>query len=168
MVMVALSLVLIIILLLRKRVSIYGSITLGLVAFTALFLLDIAVIVRLSGARVPNPGINLGAEYRRLINGGERFWFLALFNVGVFAPLGFFLSEYLSEVRISGFKKQIGYVALCGLGMSICIEGLQLILRVGFFELSDLVLNTFGAVVGASLSAIARLVFGKRSMRFRK
>ena len=45
-----------------------------------------------------------------------------------------------------------------GLSLSLCIESLQLLLRVGFFELTDLVMNTLGAFVGALISAGVRKV----------
>ena len=50
----------------------------------------------------------------------------------------------------------------------MCIECLQLVLRVVFFEVTDLVMNTVGAGVGAGLAAGMRGMGGKRSSSERK
>ena len=55
------------------------------------------------------------------------------------------------------------YSTLAGFGLSLCIECLQLLLRVGFFELTDLVMNTLGAFVGVLISTGLRKVVGERS-----
>ena len=53
-------------------------------------------------------------------------------------------------------------MTLAGFGLSLTIECLQLLLHVGFFELTDLVMNTLGAFVGALISAGLRKVVGER------
>lgn len=50
-------------------------------------------------------------------------------------------------------------MTLAGFGLSLTIECLQLLLHVGFFELTDLVMNTVGAFVGALVAVILRKVF---------
>ena len=52
-----------------------------------------------------------------------------------------------------------GRVALAANGLSLCIESLQLILRLGVFEVTDLVLNTLGGFVGALISVGLRRIF---------
>ena len=39
-------------------------------------------------------------------------------------------------------------MTLAAFGLSLCIECLQLVLHVGFFEVTDLVMNTVGGGVG--------------------
>ena len=91
-----------------------------------------------------------------------------LANVVVFVPFGFFLSEFLSMTKRFGTssafsaRRRIGLVALAAFGLSLCIESLQLILRLGVFEITDLVLNTLGGIVGALMSAGVRKVVGER------
>ena len=53
----------------------------------------------------------------------------------------------------------IGYVALAGFCFSLCVESLQIILRVGVFDLTDLLMNTLGAFVGGSMAMIGRALF---------
>ena len=46
-------------------------------------------------------------------------------------------------------------------GLSLCIECLQLLLRVGVFKLTDLVMNTLGAFGRALISVGLRKVVGE-------
>ena len=73
-------------------------------------------------------------------------------NIAAFVPFGLFLGEFLSEVLAVADRRRIWIVALCAFGLSLCIEGLQLVLKVGVFEVTDLVLNTVGGAVGAWMS----------------
>lgn len=156
-----LSLMWTVILLARKRYSVYGSLTLGITVFVGLIILDTAVLIRFGGSLTHQAGLNIVAEYRRLLHGGDSRRIEMLSNVAVFVPFGFFLSEFLSSAKWFSIRRRIGLVALCAFGLSLCIEGLQLAFRLGVFEVTDLVLNTVGAVIGASLSAFGRKVLGR-------
>ena len=57
--------------------------------------------------------------------------------------------EWLASSNRTGSWRRVGLVTLAAFGLSLCIECLQLLLKVGFFELTDLVVNTLGAFVGA-------------------
>lgn len=59
-------------------------------------------------------------------------------------------------------RHQIGRVALTAFGLLLRIESLQLILRLGVFEITDWVLNTLGGFVRASISVGLREVVGER------
>lgn len=63
-------------------------------------------------------------------------------NVVVFMPLGFFLPI--------SFKKMDGYkmVLFLTFGSSLAAESLQRFLRVGSFDVDDIILNTIGGVLG--------------------
>ena len=97
------------------------------------------------------------------MDGGVGRWTEMLANVAVFVPFGFFLSEFLSTTRRYSAWCQIGPVALAAFVLSLCIESLQLIFRLGVFEITDLLLNTLGGVVGALMSAGVRKVVGERN-----
>lgn len=157
------SLALTIFLFIRKRHSTYGAICLGLTAFLGLFLLDTAVGIRWGDGVKHMTGFSLPAEYHRIIHGGSVRWTEMLANVAVFVPFGFFLSEFLSTTKRFASRCQIGRVALAAFGLSLCIECLQLIFRLGVFEITDLVLNTLGGFVGALMSVGVRKVVGERS-----
>ncbi len=161
-VMVVVSLALTVILLIRKKCSVYGAIALGLAVFTGLVLLDAAVAIRWNDGVTHSTGFNPATEIHHFLYGGMVRWTEMFANIAVFVPFGFFLSEFLSTTKRFVSKCQIGLVALAAFGLSLCIESLQLIFRLGVFEITDLVLNTLGGVVGALMSAGLRKVVGER------
>ncbi len=155
------SLALTVVLLIRKMHSSYCAICFGLTVFFGLFLLDTAVGIRWGDGAKLLTGFSLSAELHRFLYGGMIRWTEMLANVAVFVPFGFFLSEFLSTTRRYSARRQIGRVALAAFVLSLCIESLQLIFRLGVFEITDLVLNTLGGFVGALMSVGVRKVVGE-------
>lgn len=80
-------------------------------------------------------------EYRKLI-GFEDFFVNILGNVLAFAPFGFLLplldEKYRSLIRI----------ILLSMLFSICVEVMQLLLKVGIFDVDDIIMNTTGGLLG--------------------
>lgn len=153
-----LSLALVVFLPILKKNSVYGAIALGISVFIGLSLLDSAVLTR-----PPLPyetKVGLETEFHRFLVDGKNRWIEVLCNIAVFIPFGFFLSEFLSSEKRFSVLRQIGYVSLTALGLSLCVESLQLILHVGYFELTDLVMNTMGAFIGAGVALAGRKVLG--------
>ena len=150
----------------RRRYPVYGAVALGLTLLLGLFLLDALALVRCVDAPlVDRSGLDLSAEYRRLVSWEEDTRYLVLFNVAVFAPFGFVLAEFLASAkRLKGWRC-LAYVALTAFGLSLCIEILQLLFRVGIFELTDLVLNTAGATLGAALPVLIGFPAARRGSR---
>ena len=146
-----------------KKYTVYGSVVIGLTVFVALFLLDASVWIRYCGFYPHATGVDICEELNRLLHGSESTRVGMLCNVLVFVPFGFFLSEYLSMKKRLGSWRRLGYVTLAGLGLSLTIECLQLILRVGIFELTDMVMNTAGAFVGSGISLLTRAFFVKET-----
>ena len=161
-VMAVVSLVLAVILLIRKKGSVYGAIALGLTVFTGLVLLDTAVLIRHLGLLRHGAGRNLGFALDRLLHGSELARSEVISNLIVFIPFGFFLTEFWASLKQFSIGRRLGVAALTAFGLSICIELLQLILKVGYFEVMDLVLNTLGGFVGALISVGLRKVVGER------
>ena len=122
----------------------------------------VARIIRLGGVVHHEMGVSLVDEYHRLTHGGRARQMEMLANFTVFIPFGLFLSEFLASAKRLSAGRRLGLATLAGFGLSLCIECLQLLLRVGFFELTDLVMNTLGAFVGALISAGLRKVVGER------
>ena len=54
-------------------------------------------------------------------------------------------------------------MALAAFGLSLCIECLQLVLHVGVFEVTDLVLNMVGGGVGTLISVVLSKMVAVRS-----
>lgn len=71
------------------------------------------------------------------------FIYLFFGNILWFVPFGFLLK------RLTGMAA--GKVILLGFGVSLFIETMQLVFGVGVFEIDDLLLNTFGVVLGAKV-----------------
>ena len=162
-----LSLSLIVCLIISKRQTVYSSFCLGLSVLVGLFLLDTTVLIRVGDGVSHTLGFSLAAEYRRLIHGGALRWTEMLANFAVFVPFGLFLSEFLFTTKHFGLWRRIGHAILYAFGLSLLIESLQLILRLGVFEITDLVLNTLGGFVGALTSTGLRKVVGREVIDFR-
>ncbi len=104
-------------------------------------------------------------EIRRFWKYREQLGLFALFtnifgNVLGFIPYGFILPVVFNGLR-NGFL-----ITMSGLGLSLCIETIQLGTRVGCFDVDDLILNTLGAFLGYLAFAICnylrRKYYGKK------
>jgi hypothetical protein len=158
-VMGVVSLALTVILLIRKKCSVYGAIALGLTVFMGLFLLDTAVGIRYWGIMKHAAGHDLTLDFSRMFRKSGQGPVETLSNIAVFVPFGFFLGEWLASSNRTGSWRRVGLVTLAAFGLSLCIECLQLVLNVGFFEVTDLVMNTVGGLIGVGLSILLRRVF---------
>ncbi len=162
--MVVVSLALTDILLIRKRSSVSGAIALGLTVFIGLLVLDAAVVIRYLGITPYFSGYNLTLDFSRLFRETGQRHIESIANLAAFFPFGFFLAEFLATLKRIGIGRQLGFAALTAFSLSLCIECLQLVLKVGYFEVMDLVLNTLGGFVGAVMAIAERalLARGKR------
>lgn len=123
-----------------------------------------------SYGRVPD----MTEEYRynlKLFEEIKRFWIyrkevgllamaLNIFgNVVGFVPFG-----YILPVMNYRFQNVL-LVTVNGFSLSLCVETVQLVFRVGCFDVDDLVLNTLGAFLGYVLfwlcNEIRRKLYGK-------
>lgn len=81
-------------------------------------------------------------------------------NVIGFLPFGFILPVILDKMR-SGWL-----IVLAGFGLSVTVEVIQLITKVGSFDVDDMILNTAGATLGYLLFFICdhlrRKIYGKK------
>ena len=88
----------------------------------------------------------------------RRFWVYR--NVIGFLPFGFILPVILDKMR-SGWL-----IILAGFGLSVTVEVIQLITKVGCFDVDDMILNTAGAALGYLLFFICdhlrRKIYGKK------
>lgn len=81
------------------------------------------------------------------------FWEDAIGNIIMFIPMPFVLVMFLGG-NIKWYWS-LGF-AFCS---SVLIECLQYVFNVGRLDIDDVILNTFGAVVGIVLLSITRLIF---------
>jgi glycopeptide antibiotics resistance protein len=81
------------------------------------------------------------SHYRQMLGFGA--YFLNIYgNVLAFVPLGFFLPA------LCGLRKRGLLVVLCCFSFSLSVEVLQLVSRIGCFDVDDLFLNTCGGLLG--------------------
>lgn len=98
----------------------------------------------------------------------------SIFNVIIFLPLCTLLFLFLKTVlqKDPDIKKLTAISAGTGFLISCMIEGLQIILRAGTFQVSDLFYNTLGAVLGIfvfiTLKKAAESPAFKRAVKKRK
>ena len=154
MIMGLLSLAFTVIRLYRKNGSSSGTIVFGITVFIGLFLVDALTLSRFWGAspHASNSGIDLAKEYDRLVHGGLIRRMEMLLNILVFVPLGFFLFETLGALTVIDDRRRIGVVSMIAFLLSLGIESIQQVLHVGFFEMTDLIMNTIGGFVGAGIA----------------
>ena len=105
--------------------------------------------------------LTLFREIRRALycleNGNVQYFFLnVVLNVAAFAPFGFFLPI------ISPKNKKFLNIFLLSLELTLAIETLQLLFKVGIFDVDDIVMNTLGGVLGYGIYYIGKKAEGKR------
>ncbi len=162
-IMVGVSLALMGVLLAKKKSSVYGTVVFGVTLFMGLLLLDTTVVNRCLGTLPISSGYEL--SLRNFFYIPERRWVEFFANVAVFVPFGFFLSEVLANMKRLRPWRRLALATLSAFCLSLCIECFQLILHVGFFELTDLVLNTLGGFIGAGLSVVGRTIWAQFQWR---
>lgn len=85
--------------------------------------------------------------------GNGAFILNVILNMVAFLPMGFFLP------LITRHKVGVVKTTFITLGFSLIIECVQLMYRVGSFDVDDLILNTFGGLVGAVIYYIMRQMY---------
>ena len=129
----------------------------GTVVFLVIYLIVLAYVCFLSEAYgrtemqntyhynlIPFREIIRFYTYRELI-GIEAFVLNLIGNVIAFVPFGFMMPILKMKYRYS--KKVIGMTFL----LSLTVECIQLLTRVGSFDVDDLILNTLGGIFGFGL-----------------
>lgn len=107
--------------------------------------------------------LELFKEIRRFIVYREQLGVFVVFsnlfgNILIFMPFGFFIS--MASTSSSFFKALFN-----SLGLSLCVEVLQLVTRVGSFDVDDILLNTIGGVLGYIVFVICNLIRRKCYVR---
>ena len=117
----------------------------------------------------------LGREIKRYWNNREQIGILLFViniigNVAVFMPFGFLVPvmyrEQRKDVVFHGhYFRSFLFVTFLGFLFSLAVETVQLVTKVGCFDVDDLLLNTSGVVLGYVIYYICKKiigVFGKR------
>jgi glycopeptide antibiotics resistance protein len=101
-------------------------------------------------------------EIKRFINNIDTLGIWTVFlniggNILAFVPFGYFLPS-LSTHRLKFFQ-----VLLLSFALSLSIEMVQLLSKVGSLDVDDLILNTLGGVVGYILFVIVKNINKKKA-----
>ena len=107
--------------------------------------------------------LELFREIKRFIIYREQLGAFAVFanlagNILIFVPYGFFISVASRE---RGFFK----ILFFSMGLSLCVEIIQLFTRVGSFDVDDILLNTIGGVFGYIIFLICNGIRRKHDVR---
>ena len=107
--------------------------------------------------------VELFREIKRFIIYREQLGAFAVFanlagNILIFVPYGFFISVASRE---RGFFKTLFF----SMGLSLCVEIIQLFTRVGSFDVDDILLNTIGGVLGYIIFLICNGIRRKHDVR---
>lgn len=107
--------------------------------------------------------LELFREIKRFIIYREQLGAFTVFanlagNILIFVPYGFFISVASRE---RGFFKTLFF----SMGLSLCVEIIQLFTRVGSFDVDDILLNTIGGVLGYIIFLICNGIRRKHDVR---
>lgn len=110
--------------------------------------------------------LELFREIKRFIIYREQLGAFAVFanlagNILIFVPYGFFISM---ASRSRGLFKTLFF----SMGLSLCVEVVQLFTRVGSFDVDDILLNTIGGVLGYIFFSICNVIRRKHYVRNRE
>lgn len=97
-----------------------------------------------------------GYSYRQVLSGDLTLAPQIMANIAVFVPVGA-LGSLTTKRR--GFLKGL----MLGVGLSLCIELLQLVMRNGTCEVDDLISNALGTLLGCILAAGCGMIMRGRS-----
>ncbi len=102
-------------------------------------------------------------EIERFIKNRHTLGFRAVFyniagNVIAFMPFGFYLPVLFKRIRDMSFRVFPGIfpVLLFSLLFSLLVETIQLVYKVGSFDVDDLLLNTLGGIAGYLIYVLFR------------
>lgn len=85
-------------------------------------------------------------------------WRNIILNILMFVPLGILLPY------IHRFFQKAGWTYLAGLGLTVAIEFVQLILKCGIFEMDDLMNNLIGTMIGYGVFRLHKDWHDKRNL----
>lgn len=145
-----------------KRIQLYSRIFFMLYMLVLLyFLLFSDWYGRANATEEYHYNLTLFKEIRRFWVYRHKLGAMAVFtnligNVICFMPYGFVLPE-LHKIFRNGFL-----VIFSGFVVTLGVETLQLVFRVGSFDVDDILLNTFGTVLGYLLGMLYRWLRSRR------
>lgn len=77
-------------------------------------------------------------------------------NVVGFIPFGFILPIIHRDIR------RFFFITFSGFTLSLCVETIQLVTKLGCFDVDDLIMNTLGTALGYLLFAVIYLLYKRK------
>lgn len=93
---------------------------------------------------------------------GYFFDILAFQNVFLFTPFAVCLALFVLKYKQCSNKSIVLICTLMSFAMSLVIELIQLVTCIGTFQISDLVYNTLGGLIGAVIVLVVKMIYKKR------
>lgn len=94
---------------------------------------------------------------KRHILGDSVVWMNIAGNIAAFLPFGLFVMP-VSNRRINFME-----TVILTFNVSLCVEIIQLVTKVGSFDVDDLLLNTIGGLMGAGIYVVYAMIERKRT-----
>lgn len=94
---------------------------------------------------------------KRQVLGNSVVWMNIAGNIAAFVPFGIFVMP-VSNRRINFLE-----TVIITFNVSLCVEIIQLVTKVGSFDVDDLLLNTIGGLIGAGIYVVYAMIERKRT-----
>ena len=94
---------------------------------------------------------------KRQVLGDSVVWMNIAGNIAAFVPFGIFVMP-VSNRRINFLE-----TVIITFNVSLCVEIIQLVTKVGSFDVDDLLLNTIGGLIGAGIYVVYAMIERKRT-----
>ena len=94
---------------------------------------------------------------KRQVLGDSVVWMNIAGNIAAFVPFGIFVMP-VSNRRINFLE-----TVIITFNVSLCVEIIQLVTKVGSFDVDDLLLNTIGGLIGAGIYVVYAMLERKRT-----
>lgn len=148
----------------RQRILMFG-LTIILIGY-AYLILDLTILSRTEDPLVEICLAPFSAFYslwnQPWFGSGEYIAAGILGNTVMFVPFGMYVANYFNV-------KQIRLVAgIGGFAASLCIECIQLLYRLGVFEVDDLICNTWGCIIGVCMIQALKELVSPKDIRGKK
>lgn len=150
----------------KRRIRILGRILFGLYIAALIYFLFFAEQMGRNGLdRSYHYNLILLKEITRFIVYRDQLGAVSFFNLAgnilIFVPFGFLLP--VMSRKLKGFCN----VLLFSLELSLIVEVIQLMTKVGSFDVDDLLLNTIGGMLGYGVYAVLQKCRDVRAQRMR-
>lgn len=135
---------------------------LGLYSISVVYIIVVlgAVFLNRTGL-YGNTNLHLFSSYREAYNKMEISLFRNIvLNILLFVPLGFLLPIYSNKLKKSYIVISIGFL------VTLAIETIQYLTRVGIFEIDDIFNNTIGTLIGYLLFMIYKNIMKKQNRKY--